>query len=374
MASPRLFRCLSIVLVAVGLLAPQLPHASAAALYSDYGIRRGDQRIGVLVLDLDWSPRPEMVAKAQNLLTGQDRTPYSVQQYFAAVSRGAINFDFEVMGPFSVAADQCSHDAIVQAGNAAFIQAGGDPGQYDSMMYITEEGPAGGCSYSGGSYQGEYQPDTNTLVLYGKLSAGLIIHELGHELGLKHAESYACQDVSLGAAGCLVDERGDPTDLMGYPWVTSMFYSFNAPHRISMGLVPGDQVKTLRRSGTYTMIGSETERDGTHVLAIPANGGALGTATTIFVEYRQPLPGFGQSRTSEIVVTAWTQGGDQPTYYLGSLNCRRTACDSLTLHSGTVSLTITAQYEGKTQAKVSVEVQDLTGAPDSALMVTQALG
>jgi hypothetical protein len=152
-----------------------------------------------------------------------------------------------------------------------------------------------------------------------------------------------------------------------------MFYSFNAPHRIAMGLVPANEIKTVRHSGTYTVIGSEIERSGTHVLSIEAGGGLLGEDTHFFVEYRQPLAGSARSMASEVVVTAWTRGGDQPTYYLGSLNCRRTACESITLHHGAATLTVTAVYEGPTQARVRVEIQHSAVEQGAPLLVTKNL-
>lgn len=370
--TPRLVSVLIIILSTLSIFPVASRTATAAALYSAYGIRQGDQRIGVVILDLDWSPDPNMVDRAQDILEGEDRTPYSVQHYFDAISNNAIHFDFDVFGPYTVDAPWCRHGAIVAAGSNAFIQSGGDPARYDAMMYVTEEAPSGDCQSQDDAYHGDYRADTRTIVLFGHLEASLIIHELGHELGLEHAHSYVCSNASQTADTCAIDEYGDPTDLMGHPWPTNIYYSFNAPHRIAMGLIAENQLKTVRHSGDYTVLGSGAAKDGTHILSIRIPGGPLGAETYLYVEYRQPLAAFRRVMPSSVVVTAWTNGGGQPTYYLGRLSCRATACDSLSVTQGTVSVTLILLHEGTQQAKVQVDIQSATNELGETLLVSQA--
>lgn len=349
------FICLVISIVLLG----NTHQAEARALFSDYGVRLGEQRVGVVVLDLDWSPNPTKLNSLHNVLEGEDQRPYSAQQYFDEVTHGQTRFDFDVFGVFSVESAWCDHASVAAAGNVALAQNGGDPGGYDVMLYVTEEAPAGGCRYSGGSYQGGYRAESKSIVLYGHQQPALIVHELGHHLGLKHAHSYECAAAPMSPATCAVGEYGDPTDPMGLVSMVKLYYGFNAPHKIAMGVLPPDQVKTIRRSGTYTMIGSEIAKRGTHVLKIPAAEGVFGAPAAFLVEYRQPLPAFSKSMGSEIVVTAWTENSQDPTHYVGSLNCRRRSCDALVLNQGTQTITITALYEGSGKGEVRIEFSEV---------------
>jgi hypothetical protein len=77
------------------------------------------------------------------------------------------------------------------------------------------------CSYSGlAQMNGEW------LIAYGwrpvaeKFPTGTVIHELGHILGLSHAESYTCPSMTdksdpVRGAACARQEYGDETDPMG---------------------------------------------------------------------------------------------------------------------------------------------------------------
>jgi hypothetical protein len=142
--------------------------------------------------------------------------------------------------------------------------------------------------------------------------------------------------------------------------MAKMYYNFNAPHKIAMGLIPASEVKTVARAGTYTVIGSEFDRSGTRVVKIKADDEVFGANAYFYIEYRQPLPEFSKSMASEFVVTVWTEDITEATHYVESLDCRRTFCDSVTLGNGSELITITALYEGTGKGQFVVETTDVT--------------
>ena len=80
---------------------------------------------------------------------------------------------------------------------------------------------------------------TGGVFLNGDASRGVFEHELGHNLGLRHAGVYACGDAV--SSGCLV-EYGDPTDVMGDP---TLGHGYSAEHKYMLGWIPAAEVRTV---------------------------------------------------------------------------------------------------------------------------------
>jgi hypothetical protein len=187
-------------------------------------------------------------AQIQSRLTGSST---SARAMFAAQSRGAITFRglsgaAADVSPWLTAAGtlprdsdgQCNASAVGQDALEAAKDAGEDPDRYDHVMIIFPYLPPGDCAWAGLGVIGGSVTWINGL--YGnaaQIDSGVAAHELGHNLGVRHASSLACTEPSmtdaatvvLAATSCTLprvaeypsgpvsatSEYGDPFDMMG---------------------------------------------------------------------------------------------------------------------------------------------------------------
>ena len=119
--------------------------------------------------------------------------------------------------------------------------------------------PSGGA---GGAYIGRYAVSTNDgEVMLGQMATNeewpASIHELGHTLGLNHANGLICGDETLPAknfAGCTSREYGDPFDSMG-----QAFGDWSATRKAQLGWMAGpERIARLTAAGTYVIDALET--------------------------------------------------------------------------------------------------------------------
>jgi hypothetical protein len=159
--------------------------------------------------------------------TGQDRvlavlatsgpTPYSmaefkrvaadVDTYFQTSSFGRVRLSFDVtpwLDAFG-ATPTCggfsdrSMDGVVAPARATALKAGYDPAQYDQVLYALGDVRCGFYGITWG----------NQVMLTRPPSLDLLVHELGHTLGLGHALAARC------ALACGSIDPGDPYTPMG---------------------------------------------------------------------------------------------------------------------------------------------------------------
>jgi M6 family metalloprotease-like protein len=137
--------------------------------------------------------------------------------------------------------------------NQAAQADGFDENAYDLVFYNFPTGTTN-CSWSGAASQTSI-PNTplanKPWVFINGNWTPVYIHELGHILGLNHANSISCRDFSGNAVPlstqCTSSDYGDPYDTMGG---TDGLY-FNARHKDYLGFPSG--IKKVTTTGTYTL-------------------------------------------------------------------------------------------------------------------------
>ena len=208
----------------------------------------------------------------------------SVDDLYREMTGGQLGFSGTVTGPYRIAArstDACDGWGWASLADAQARAAGFDLAAYDHLVYVFPRNP--GCAYAGVAYVGGNRSINEGYCGYEDIFA----HELGHNLGLRHA-------ASPGA------EYGDSSDIMGlsgYP-----LRQVNAPHRVQMGWLDPARVVEVTGAGDFVLAPLELDPSATGgrpqvlKLAKPDTGDAY------FLSYRQPI-GYDANLAS-----AWSTG------------------------------------------------------------------
>lgn len=122
----------------------------------------------------------------------------------------------------------------------------------------------------------------------------VLAHELLHAFGIPgHANAYDCGNRTLtaNASACVQVPEGDPFDIMGRRYWSSQP---NACFKEELGWIAPEEIKTIQKSGTYTLFPLESSSSKTKALKIrlknpiplaTATGNAI-NMTAYYVEYR----------------------------------------------------------------------------------------
>ncbi|GAB76634.1 Metallo-peptidase family M12B Reprolysin-like [Austwickia chelonae] len=208
----------------------------------------------------------------------------SVSQYWSEQTGGALTFSAaSVNGPLALSSS-CSD--VWSMWEEAASRSGFTPGPNKHLVLVLpKEASNAGCGYglasvgsgvSAGGYA--YVSDTAWPVMS---------HELGHNLGLAHAQRLTCPgaaDVALAevsAKGCRIDEYGDPWDVMAAS-APNNAGSLSAPQAHRLGLWPSSAVTELSSGTTSVSLNPVSSFSGTRAVRVvdPKSGAVY------FVEYR----------------------------------------------------------------------------------------
>lgn len=251
---------------------------SVQALAIAPSLTLGTQRVLVIPVNFqDDTTQPFTVDAMRDAVFG------TVDTHFRESSFAQTWLEGEVLPWRTIAMNKtvCDADKLASLADQAAQQGGTNLGAYARKLYVF---PRNACTWSG---LGNVGGSSTRAWSNGRLTTIVIGHELGHNLGLYHAQALNCDVAPLGDS-CTTLSYGDTADLMGnYRAAQFNPYEKELLGWLNDGVSP--PILSAASSGRYVVEPYTVASVGPKAIKIPRGVDASGRKLWYYVEYRQPV-------------------------------------------------------------------------------------
>ncbi len=240
---------------------------------------KGIQKTAIILLNFTDDAR--QTTSVEKVKATNFTTSTSTSAYFTENSYGQTTFEGDVFGWYTLNFDAasratCDVSLWAEAAKAEAVRAGVNFSNYTRLGFVFPRQTS--CAFAGIGTMGG-----NPSVFYNNGYGSFMnyAHEIGHNLGLFHANAITCGDKAIDSyANCAYVEYGDKSDNLGY-WNSG---HYTGAHKVAVDWLTSSQIQTVATNGVYTLAPIEFPA-GTKTLRILKED----TNEWYYITYRQPI-------------------------------------------------------------------------------------
>lgn len=238
----------------------------------------GQQDVAVILVNFqDDTSQPRTVAEANSLVFG------STGNYYKEASFGQSWLSGKTFGWYTIPMSKgtCDPYQLASLADQKANAAGANLSAYARKVYMF---PRNACGWAG---LGNVGGSSTKAWVNGSFGLIVTAHELGHNLGLHHAQALDCASAPMTGT-CTTITYGDTADMMGN-YRTAHFNPFEKELLgwLNDGISP--PIATASTSGRYVIEPYSAQTVGTKAIKVPRGTDSAGRKLWYYVEYRQPI-------------------------------------------------------------------------------------